>query len=143
MRQSELGETLSDLMAVSYDMRVTVQARDPDDTGENEWVTLRENMPMTVQAQTAAQRQETARVYTQPVTHIGFCDDDDENLPVGARLRVTARQVRRAQRGRGRWEKVAAEAAGVYLVLGKRAISGVPSPYDQVQLDLYQLTPTR
>ena len=141
MRQSELGETLSDLMAVSYDMRVTVQARDPDDTGEGEWVTLRENMPMTAQAQTAAQRQETERVYTQPVTHIGFCDD--ENLPVGARLRVTARQVRRAQRGRGRWEKVAVEVAVVYLLLGKRAISGVPSPHDQVQLDLYQLTPTR
>lgn len=143
MRQNELGETLSELMIMSYDMRVTVQARDADDTGETEWLTLRENMPMTLQAQTAAARQETERVYTQPVTHIGFCDDDDENLPVGARLRVTAQQVRRPRRGRGRWERVATEVAAVYLILGKRAISGVPSPHDHVQLDLYQLTPTR
>lgn len=143
MRQSSLGTALDTLMVRSYDMRARVEQRVATDTTEGEWEETIHNLLCTVQDQSARDRQATEAVYSHPVTHIAYCDDDDD-LSIGDRLVMTwrmrdnRRMLRRAQY---RWTRVV--ESEMYLVLGKHRVSGLPEPHNQVQLDLWQMTPTR
>lgn len=142
MRQSSLGTALDTLMVRSYDMRAAVERRVATDTTEGEWEEVIHNMMCTVQDQSARDRQATEAVYSHPVTHIAYCDDDDD-LSIGHRLVMSWRMLdrRRLLRHTLRWTRVA--ESEMYLVLGKHRVSGLPEPHNQVRLDLWQMTPTR
>ena len=143
MRQSSLGTALDALMVRSYDMRASVERRVATDAGESEWEQSIHNLLCTVQDQSARDRQATEAVYSHPVTHIAYCDDDDDlsighRLVMSWRMRDSRRMLRRAQH---RWTRVV--ESEMYLVLGKHKVSGLPEPHNQVRLDLWQMTPTR
>ncbi len=142
MRQSSLGTALDTLMVRSYDMRAAVERRVATDTTEGEWEETIHNLLCTVQDQSARDRQATEAVYSHPVTHIAYCDDDDD-LSIGHRLVMSwrMRDRRRLLRHTLRWTRVA--ESEMYLVLGKHKVSGLPEPHNQVRLDLWQMTPTR
>lgn len=142
MRQSSLGTALDTLMVRSYDMRASVERRVATDTTEGKWEETINNLLCTVQDQSARDRQATEAVYSHPVTHIAYCDDDDD-LSIGHRLVMTwrMRDRRRLLRHTLRWTRVA--ESEMYLVLGKSRVSGLPEPHNQVRLDLWQMTPTR
>jgi hypothetical protein len=142
MRQSSLGTALDTLMVRSYDMRASVERRVATDTTEGEWEETIHNLLCTVQDQSARDRQATEAVYSHPVTHIAYCDDDDD-LSIGHRLVMSwrMRDRRRLLRHTLRWTRVA--ESEMYLVLGKHKVSGLPEPHNQVRLDLWQMTPTR
>ncbi|MFA5635271.1 MAG: hypothetical protein WC977_05135 [Anaerovoracaceae bacterium] len=142
MRQSSLGTALDALMVRSYDMRASVERRVATDTTEGEWEETIHNLLCTVQDQSARDRQATEAVYSHPVTHIAYCDDDDD-LGIGHRLVMSwrMRDRRRLLRHTLRWTRVA--ESEMYLVLGKHKVSGLPEPHNQVRLDLWQMTPTR
>ena len=142
MRQSSLGTALDTLMVRSYDMRASVERRVATDTTEGEWEETIHNLLCTVQDQAARDRQATEAVYSHPVTHIAYCDDDDD-LSIGHRLVMSwrMRDRRRLLRHTLRWTRVA--ESEMYLVLGKHKVSGLPEPHNQVRLDLWQMTPTR
>lgn len=143
MRQSSLGTALDTLMVRSYDMRARVEQRVATDAGESEWEQSIHNLLCTVQDQSARDRQATEAVYSHPVTHIAYCDDDDD-LSIGDRLVMTWRMLdsrRMLRRAQHRWTRVV--ESEMYLVLGKHRVSGLPEPHNQVQLDLWQMTPTR
>ena len=144
MRQRNLGDALGSLMLHSYDMRARVEQRVSTDTTEGEWEESIANLLCTVQDQSARERQGTDAVYTHPVTHVAYCDEDAD-LSIGDRLVMTWRMVAtRAlwqRHGRRRW--VAVTETERYLVLGKHRVQGLPEPHNQIQLDLWQMTPTR
>ena len=148
MRQSSLGTALDTLMVRSYDMRAAVERRVATDTTEGEWEEVIHNMMCTVQDQSARDRQAVSgrsadASYMHPITHIAYCDDDDDlsighRLVMSWRMRDRRRLLRRAQY---RWTRVV--ESEMYLVLGKHRVSGLPEPHNQVRLDLWQMTPTR
>jgi hypothetical protein len=71
--------------------------------------------------------------YSNPLTHTCFCAAH-EDLTHGCQLLETHRRTER-----GEWETIVAADAQTYLVLGIERIPGVPAPYAQLRLDLWQM----
>lgn len=75
--------------------------------------------------------------YSHPVTHDGYCEDN-EYLVVGCRLVEAYRRD-----DVGDWVAITPPEAQKFVVLGKFRVLGMPQPWGQVHLHLWQMTPTR
>lgn len=137
MNQATLGDLLADLYELDFTHRVTIEVQETGDVDAPAWETAKEYWDLQVQQANAQERIAKAEDYEQRLTHMGFCNNDD-NLVIGCRLVETYRLNEQ-----GHWDSVAAADAEKWLVLGKEKIRGLPEPWDQVRLDLHQITPTR
>ena len=137
MRQETLGSLLGELYDNDFTHRVRVETLETGDVDAPDWETALVSMDLQVQQTSAQERIAKADDYTLRLTHTGFCDATDE-LVIGCRL-VETYQLDEE----GHWQAVADADAEKWLVLGKEKIRGLPEPWDQVQLDLNQMTPTR
>ena len=137
MRQATLGSLLGDLYDLDFTHRVRVEVQETGDVNAPGWETALAAYNLQVQQVTAYERLAKAEDYTLRLTHIAFADATAE-VVIGARL-VETHQLDE----HGEWQAVADADAEKWIVLGKEKVRGVPEPWNQVQLDLNQMTPTR
>ena len=136
MKQHTLGTILGDLYEGDFSHRVSVQLEQTGDVDSPGWDTIVTGFDLQIQQASARDRVARAEDYSMNLTHVGFANDDDY-LAIGARLVETHRWAED-----GTWVGVADEGER-WLILGKEKIRGLPEPWNQVRLDLHQLTPTR
>jgi len=137
MRQATLGSLLTDLYDLDFTHRVRVETLATGDVNNPAWATALAALDLQVQQLSGQERVARAEDYALKLTHIAFADTAAE-VVIGARL-VETHHVNE----QGVWEAVAAADAETWIVLGKEKIRGLPEPWDQVQYDLNQMTPTR
>lgn len=138
MNQATLGSLLTDLYDLDFTHRVDIELQATGDVDAPAWAVTLEAFDLQVQQPTAQERLAKADDYGgMRVTHIAFCNDA-EALVIGCRLVEKYRLDEQ-----GHWDSVEAADAEKWLVLGKEKIRGLPEPWEQVRLDLNQMTPTR
>jgi len=142
MRQATLASELTDLLDHSTTTRCRIERlqsgdvpdpeyEDAGSSGESALVDV-----LIVEGKTDRQGG-NAPTYTHPVTHDGYCEDD-ENLVVGCRLVEAYRRD-----DVGDWIAIAAPEAQKFIVLNKFRVLGMPQPWGQLHLHLWQATATR
>jgi len=137
MRQATLGSLLSDLYDLDFTHRVRVETLETGDVNNPGWETALAAVDLQVQQISGQERVARAEDYSLRLTHIAFADATDE-VVIGARLVETYQLDEH-----GVWQAVAAADAETWIVLGKEKIRGLPEPWNQVQYDLNQMTPTQ
>jgi len=137
MRQATLGSLLGDLYDLDFTHRVRVETLATGDVNNPDWETALAALDLQVQQVTATERVAKAEDYSLRLTHIAFADASAA-VVIGSRLVETHHLNEQ-----GDWDTVAAADAEKWIVLGKEKIRGLPEPWDQLQLDLNQMTPTR
>ena len=137
MRQATLGSLLSDLYDLDFTHRVRVETLETGDVNNPGWETALAAVDLQVQQISGQERVARAEDYSLRLTHITFADATDE-VVIGARLVETYQLDEH-----GVWQAVAAADAETWIVLGKEKIRGLPEPWNQVQYDLNQMTPTQ
>jgi len=137
MRQATLGSLLSDLYDLDFTHRVRVETLETGDVNNPDWATALAALDLQVQQVSGQERVARGEEYALKLTHTGFANAADE-VVIGSRLVETHHCNEQ-----GMWEAVDADDAEVWVVLGKEKVRGVPEPWDQIQLDLNQMTPTR
>jgi len=137
MRQATLGSLLTELYDLDFTHRVRVETLETGDVDAPDWETALACLDLQVQQITGQERVSKADDYALRLTHTGFCDATDE-LVIGCRIVETHHLDEQ-----GSWVAVASADAEKWLVLGKEKIRGLPEPWNQVQLDLNQMTPTQ
>ena len=137
MRQATLGSLLTDLYDLDFTHRVRVETLETGDVNNPGWETALAAVDLQVQQISGQERVARAEDYSLRLTHIAFADATDE-VVIGARLVETYQLDEH-----GVWQAVAAADAETWIVLGKEKIRGLPEPWNQVQYDLNQMTPTQ
>ena len=137
MRQATLGSLLSDLYDLDFTHRVRVETLETGDVNNPGWETALAAVDLQVQQISGQERVARAEDYSLRLTHIAFADATDE-VVIGAQLVETYQLDEH-----GVWQAVAAADAETWIVLGKEKIRGLPEPWNQVQYDLNQMTPTQ
>ena len=140
MRQETVGGCLGELMAHSANVLVRVEAQETGDVNSPDWeITLASHAVMLQQASAREQQLAQERAgYPQPLTHLAHCEDREE-LGIGARIVIT-----HVKTETGRWRVWPADQiARRYLIVGRRDLSGIPEPTQQIRLELHQISATR
>lgn len=138
MNQSSVGSMLVDLFDLDVNLRVRVDRADTGDEDAPGWKTASPVIDMMLEPAGVKDRQAGVMAdYSHPVTQVAFCNADAA-LRVGCRLVEYARR-----RERGDFVRIPNEERQTYFVLAIERVPGVPAPFGQVKLDLWQMSETR
>jgi hypothetical protein len=142
MRQATLGGQLGDLLQHSATTRCSIERLEAADKDEPDWEPAGGSGDLaTVDALIAEGKSDrqsgNTPSYSHPVTHDGYCEDSAD-LVIGCRLVETHRRDEV-----GDWIAITSPEAQTFLVLGKFRVLGMPQPWGQLHLHLWQMTPAR
>jgi hypothetical protein len=142
VKQATLATALTDLLAHSTTTRCRIERLQsgevPDPTYEDAGGSGESALVDVLIAEGRADRQGgSTPTYSHPVTHDGYCEDH-EHLVVGCRLVEAYRQD-----DVGDWIAITAPEAQKFVLLGKFRVLGMPKPWGQLHLHLWQATPAR
>ena len=136
MRQSTLGSELRDFYELDLNRWCRVEAQATGDLNSPTWATVKVRQELLILPMSARERVTRADWYQQTVTHSAYCEGDNTYLKIGYRLV----EVRRKDE-QGRWLLTPAAEVTTWEILGKEKVPGLPEPFDQVRLDLAQVSP--
>ena len=138
MNQATVGSLLRDFFDFDVNLRVRVDRPEAVDENSPGWDVNAKALELMLEPAGVKDRQSGVMAdYSHPVTHVAF-SNGSRALHVGERL------VERARRHEnGTWQNIPAAEVQVYFVLAVERVPGVPAPFAQVKLDLWQMTETR
>ena len=137
MRKQTLGAILEELFTGDFTSRLRVERIATTDTDEPAWSITERGFDALILQAGVRDRVARSNDYNHPLTHNGFCDVTD-GINVGCRLIETHRKDEF-----DKWHPVASADAQMFFVMGIERIPGMPEPYGQLRLDLWQMTEVR
>jgi len=133
VRQRQRGQVLREMLQRDHNVRVRVQERETGDVNNPGWDTTIGRHEMLLSQASTRDLQARDREYSQPLTHVAYCDDH-EDLLVGSRVTITAFRT-----DANAWNGLSADDPEYhYIIIGRREIAGVPEPHGQVKLELHR-----
>ena len=138
MRKQTLGSVLDELYMRDWNVKLRIEAIGDTDEDDPAWATVGRNFEALIIPAGIRDRQASMSLdYSFPLTHNCFCSSDDD-IAIGRRLIETHRKDEF-----GNWHAIPAANVQVFQVLGIERIPGMPEPYTQLRLDLWQMNETR
>ena len=138
MNQATVGSLLQDFFERDYNVMVSVGRPEAEDVNAPGWDASAPPVAMMLEPAGVKDRQAGVMAdYSHPVTHVAF-SNVARNLRVGCKLTERRRHLEN-----GTWENIPRGERQQYFVLAVERVPGVPQPFSQVKLDLWQMTETR
>jgi len=139
VRQVSLADFQRDATEMMHTHVARVDRLETGDVNVAAWVEVHPRVHIHLQPATLAQRQATDSEYTNPISHIAYCENDAGIEPGSSLVPVQEISYHQA----GRFIPVGEQAR--YLILGKQMLASGSSPVgdgarEQVQVNLFRIT---